>query len=207
MNQRKTPISRRFRGVTMPNSTHPEIRKVKRQGHSTTIHGNKLWKSSCLLIDYLHKHPPEHTSRVLDVGCGWGIAGIWCARFLGSEVTSVDADSNVFPYLEATARLNHVTTQTRTARFEALTIAELAQYDMLIAADICFWDELVDPVTQLVNRAVKAGVKHIMIADPERSPFFEVAERCAQRHCAEVVSRETTSPIKARGAIMVLENA
>lgn len=191
----------------MPSSAHPEIRKVRRNGHTTAIHGNKLWKSSCLLIDYLHKNPPEHTTRVLDVGCGWGIAGIWCARFLDSKVTSVDADAGVFPFLEATAKLNHVTAQTRTARFEDLTIAELSQYDMLIAADICFWDELIDPVSNLVNRAVRAGVKHIFIADPERGPFFDMAERCIERHCAEIIPWETLSPIKSRGAIMVLENA
>lgn len=207
MTQRKTPTSRRFRGVTMPTSTHPEIRKVRRQGHETTIHGNKLWKSSCLLIDYLKEHPPEHTARVIDVGCGWGIAGIWCARYLGAEVTSVDADPNVFPYLEATARLNHVQTHPRTARFESLTTRDLAGFDLMIAADICFWDELVNPVTNLVNRAVKAGVKQILIADPERSTFFEMAQRCERRHCAEVVPWQTTRPIKASGAIMVLHNA
>ena len=78
---------------------------------------------------------------------------------------------------------------------------------MLIAADICFWDELIEPVSKLVNRAVKAGVKHIIIADPERSTFFEMAERCEKRHCAEVLEWQTKSPIKARGALMVLENA
>ena len=78
---------------------------------------------------------------------------------------------------------------------------------MLIAADICFWDELVKPVTNMVNRAVKAGVKHILIADPERSPFFEVAERCADKHCAEVVEWKTSGSINASGAIMVIENA
>lgn len=207
MNQRKTPTSRRFRGVTMPNSTHPEIRKVRRQGNAATIHGNKLWKSSCLLIDYLHKNPPEDAKRVLDVGCGWGISGIWCARFLGSSVTSVDADENVFPYLEATARLNKVSTQTRKARFESLTVKELSNFDMLIAADICFWDELVDPVANMVNRAVKAGVKQILIADPERSTFFEMAERCGERHCADVIPWATETPIRAQGAIMVLHNA
>jgi len=207
LNQRKTPTSRRFRGVTMPTSTHPEIRKVRRAGHTTTIHGNKLWKSSCLLIDYLKENPPEHAARVIDVGCGWGIAGIWCARYLGSEVTSVDADSNVFPYLEATASINHVQTRPLTSRFEKLTKKQLGQYDMLIAADICFWDELVDPVANLVNRAVQAGVKQILIADPERSTFFDMARICEQRHCAELVPWETSTPIKARGAIMVLHNA
>ncbi|MEZ5503739.1 MAG: hypothetical protein R3E50_14165 [Halioglobus sp.] len=56
---------------------------------------------------------------------------------------------------------------------------------MLIAADICFWDELVDPVFNMVNRAVRAGVKHIIIADPERSTFLDMARRCEKRFCAE----------------------
>ena len=203
----KPVTERRFRGVIMPTASHPAIRKVKRQGVEPSIHGNKLWKSSCLLIDYLKTNPPEHCQNILDVGCGWGVSGIWCAKQFGSNVTSMDADADVFPFLQATAELNGVQTQHLVSRFEKLTTKQLAQYDMLIAADICFWDELVKPVTNMVNRAVKAGVKQILIADPERSPFFEIAERCADKHCAEVVEWSTRSPIKASGAIMVLENA
>jgi predicted nicotinamide N-methyase len=172
-----------------------------------SIHGNKLWKSSLLLIDYLKKNPPEHCQRVMDVGCGWGISGIWCAKTFNSEVISVDADPDVFPFLKATAELNGVATTPLVSRFEKLSTKQLSQVDMLIAADICFWDELVNPVTNLVNRAVKAGVKHILIADPERSTFFEMAERCSDRHCADLVEWKTSTPIKARGSIMVLENA
>jgi predicted nicotinamide N-methyase len=190
----------------MPTSSHPAIRTVKRQGAITTIHGNKLWKSSCLLIDYLNKNRPEHDSNVLDVGCGWGVAGIWCAKTLGSDVTSADADRNVFPFLEATAELNGVTTTPLVARFENLSTRQLAQFDILIAADICFWDELVDPVSKLVNRAVKAGVKQILIADPERSTFFEMAQRCATRHGAKIVEWQTKTPIKSQGSIMVIKN-
>lgn len=207
MKKQKPVHSRRFRGVSMPTSTHPDIRRLKRQGRGTSIHGNKLWKSSLLLIDYLHKNPPEHSARVIDVGCGWGIAGIWCAKTLGSAVTAVDADPNVFPYLDATAAMNKVSVETQASRFENLTTRQLSQFDILVAADICFWEELVDPVCNLVNRAVKAGVKQILIADPERATFFEMAERCALQHCAEIVPWHTQSPIKARGTIMVLENA
>ena len=203
----KPRIENRFRGVTMPTASHPAIRRVKRQGAYPSIHGNKLWKSSCLLIDYLNKNRPEHCHRVIDVGCGWGVSGIWCAKTLGSEVTSVDADPNVFPFLEASANLNGVATTPLVSRFENLTTRQLAQFDMLIAADICFWDELVNPVTNMVNRAIKAGVKQILIADPERATFFEMAERCVDRHCADIVEWQTRSPIKARGAIMVIENA
>jgi len=191
----------------MPTSSHPDIRRIRRQGTHPSIHGNKLWKSSCLLIDYLHRNHPAHCDSVLDVGCGWGISGIWCARQLGAEVTSVDADPDVFPYLEATARINGVETTGLVSRFEQLTTAQLARFDMLIGADICFWDELVNPVANMVNRAVKAGVKQIVIADPERPTFHEMAERCVERHCADIVDWQVSKPMKARGAIMVIHNA
>jgi predicted nicotinamide N-methyase len=204
---KKNRTENRFRGVIMPTRSHPAIRAVTRRGAHPSIHGDKLWKSSCLLMDYLHKNRPQHCARVIDVGCGWGVSGIWCAKKLGSKVTSVDADPDVFPYLEATAELNKVRTRHLVSRFEKLSTKELSRFDMLIAADICFWDELVKPVTNMVNRAVKAGVKHILIADPERPTFHEMAERCVDKHCAEVIDWQTRSPIKARGAIMAIENA
>ncbi|GAB3270408.1 class I SAM-dependent methyltransferase [Parahaliea aestuarii] len=203
----KPVIARKFRGVSIPTSSHPSIRKVRRQGTVPSIHGNKFWKSSALLIDYLKKHPPEHCKRVIDVGCGWGIGGIWCAKKLGAKVTAVDADPDVFPYLHEVAAINGVEVKTLARRFEQLTVKQLSKYDMLIAADICFWDELVKPVTNMVNRAVKAGVKHIYIADPERSTFLEMAERCADRHCADLIEWKTRGNVEARGAIMAIENA
>jgi predicted nicotinamide N-methyase len=207
LSKKHSPTENTFRGIIMPTNSHPAIRKVKREGVYPSIHGNKLWKSSCLLIDYLKKNPPEHFNSVIDVGCGWGVSGIWCAKKMGSKVTSVDADPDVFPFLQATAALNGVKTKPLVSRFEQLTTKQLSKFDMLIAADICFWDELVNPVYNMVNRAVKAGVKQILIADPERSTFHEMAERCMDKHCADVIDWQTSSPIKARGAIMVIENA
>ena len=191
----------------MPTASHPDIRKVKREGNYPSIHGNKLWKSSCLVIDYLKQNPPEHADSVIDVGCGWGASGIWCAKKLGSDVTSMDADPDVFPFLEVAADLNGVVTTPLVSRFEELTKRQLSQFDLLIAADICFWDELVDPVYKMVNRAIKAGVKQIVIADPERPTFHEMAARCVDKHCAELIEWETRSPIKAHGALLVIQNA
>lgn len=191
----------------MPTASHPAIRRVKREGNYPSIHGNKLWKSSALLIDYLEKHPPEQHGKVIDVGCGWGIGGIWCASKLGSAVTSVDADPDVFPFLTEVAKLNKVSTEPLVKRFDQLSTKMLSDYDVLIAADICFWDELVKPVFNMVNRAVKAGVKHIYIADPERSTFLEMAERCMDKHCADLIEWKARGSMEARGAIMVIENA
>lgn len=207
MSKSKPRTQRRFRGTIMPTASHPDIRRVKREGNYPSIHGNKLWKSSCLVIDYLKQNPPEHAETVIDVGCGWGASGIWCAKKLGSDVTSMDADPDVFPFLDVAADLNGVTTTPLVSRFEKLTKRQLSQFDLLIAADICFWDELVDPVYKMVNRAIKAGVKQIVIADPERPTFHEMAARCVEKHCAEVIEWETRSPIKAHGALLVIHNA
>jgi predicted nicotinamide N-methyase len=204
----KPRTAHRFRNIVMPTSSHPAIRRVKRRDVTPSIHGNKLWKSSCLLIDYLKNSPSEHCQSVIDVGCGWGISGIWCAKTLGADVTSVDADSNVFPYLNAVAEINGVATSPLVSRFEQLSIEQLSRFDMLIAADICFWDELAKPVSELVDRAVEAGVKRILIADPERPPFFVMAEHCIKQHCAELIPwRAKGASIKAQGAIMLIENA
>ncbi len=197
---------RRFRGVLMPTASHPDIRAVKRRAAQPGIHGNKLWKSSCLVIDYLHRNPPASSNAVIDVGCGWGIGGVWCAQKYGAHVTSVDADHAVFPFLEVVARLNGVETTPEARRFEQLTTRQLAQYDMLIGADICFWDELVKPVYNMVNRAIRAGVGQIILADPERPTFVEMAERVIDRHGGELLEWQTRGPMSARGVLLVIEN-
>jgi predicted nicotinamide N-methyase len=196
----------RFRGVILPTASHPEIRKAKRKHEAPAIHGNKLWKSSCGIIDYLDKNPEPTPERVLDAGCGWGIAGIWCARHFGAQVTSVDADPNVFPFLAVTAALNGVSTEPRVSRFEKLSTRYLAEFDTLIAADICFWDELVSPVANMVNRALSAGVKRIVIADPERPTFHEMATRCIDKHGGEVLPWRTRGALAGSGALLVINN-
>ncbi len=196
----------RFRGAVFPTSSHPAIRRAKRQFEAPEIHGNKLWKSSCLIIDYLHHNPEPPPQSVLDAGCGWGIGGIWCAQRFGAAVTSLDADRHVFPFLEVTAELNGVTTTPRVCRFEKVTKRELATFDTLIAADVCFWDELIGPVANLVNRALDAGVSRVIIADPERPTFHEMAERCIQRHGGEMLNWRTRGALASQGALLVINN-
>ena len=205
MAERRTEY--RFHGVRMLTSSHPVIRKIKRSDAQPSIHGNKLWKSSFLLIDYLKKNPPEHCRTVMDAGCGWGMGGIYCASAMNSRVLSVDADKDVFPYLLANAEANGVEVTPVQSRFEKIKTRQLASVDLLIAADICFWDDLVNPVYNLVKRAVDAGVKKVVIADPERSTFFEMARRCEDKFCADVIEWRTRRPVSASGALMVLENA
>jgi predicted nicotinamide N-methyase len=105
-----------------------------------------------------------------------------------------------------TAELNGVRTEPRVCRFERLGKRDLSSFDTLIAADVCFWDELVGPVANLVNRAVDAGVERIIIADPERPTFHAMAERCLARHGGELINWRTRGALAASGALLVIDN-
>ena len=198
---------RKFRGLLIPYANHKCIRAVKRAGHEPTIHGTKLWKSSCLMIDYLAKNPPKKRERVLEVGCGWGVTGIWCAKAWQSNVVSMDADPAVFPYLEAVAKLNKVYTKTWIQRFERVRKKDLTNFDILFGSDICFWDELVKPVGNMIDRAIEAGVGKIIIADPERPTFQEMAKRRVNKHGGKLVEWRITGKVKASGSLLVINNS
>jgi len=193
-------------GVKFLLSKHRDIKHLKACEEQPSIHGNKFWGSSYLLMDYLENNPPPKNSKVLELGCGWGLAGIYCAKYHNAQVTGVDADAAVFSYLQLHAQHNDVTLQTKRSRFENLTTKQLANYDVLIGADICFWDELTDVLFNLVNRAIKAGVKKIIIADPERAPFFSLAERCFEKHRADLIRHAVNIPRRATGCLLVIEN-
>ncbi len=192
-------------GVDTLLASHPDLRRLKRNEEQPSIHGNKLWGSSYLLMDYFEHHPLPARSRVMELGCGWGTASIYCAK-QGASVTAVDADPAVFPYLQLFAQHNGVAIDTLAARFEKLTASQLAEYDVLIAADICFWDELADVVFKLVKRAVRAGVKKVVIADPQRPPFWDMAERCVEQFYGEILDWQVTEPRRFTGSLLVIEN-
>ena len=196
---------RTLAGLHVPYARHPAVRKLKRQGHLPSIHGTKLWGASHILIDFLSKGLADPPRSIIDVGCGWGLAGIWCAKAYGAEVAAVDADPNVMPFLQLVADLNDTTVTSVVARFEDLQEDLLASTDWLIAADICFWDELIEPVTNMIARAIESGTRRVIIADPQRAPFLRVAETILQEYGGELIEWRSDNT-RTAGALLVIEN-
>ncbi len=201
-----TSTMRRAYGVKILNSNHKEIRRLKREGHVAEIHGNKFWNSSFLVMDYLKKHPLKKGSRVLEIGCGWGLLGIYCADNFDSKVTGIDADENVLPYLELHADINGIEMVGEKKTFNQLTTDYLKNFDVILGADICFWDELTPMLFNMINRAMKAGVQQVIIADPCRSPFTELTKRCEKKwgDNVEVVEKFLSRPVHASGDLLIV---
>ncbi|MCH2100184.1 MAG: class I SAM-dependent methyltransferase, partial [Pseudomonadales bacterium] len=169
---------RRANGLRILTGAHASVRALRRAGHVAEIHGNKLWNSSFLLMEHLKKHPLKAGTRVLEIGCGWGLLSIFCAKRFGAVAHGIDADANVQPYMHLHAELNGVEVTSEKKTFAQLSTKMIADYDLVLGGDICFWDDLNRDLFNLIRRARKAGVGTVMIADPCRPPFTALAERC-----------------------------
>ena len=194
-----------YLGIKALRASHPGVRRLKRQqrGHSSA-HGNKVWRSSFVLMDYLTTYPPEQGSRVLDIGCGWGLTGLFLAKQYAAEVTGIDIDESVAPFLALQADINKCEMEFQARGFETLTGGELANYQTVIGTDICFWDELTQPLFDLLKLAISAGVERIIIADPGRPPFWDLVDRSVVALDAEVVTRRIYDPWKTEKYILVI---
>ncbi len=188
-------------GVRALLSAHPEIRKLKRH-YPSSVHGNKIWASSWLLMDYFKRQGLNQGTRVMEIGCGWGLTGIYCAKNHGAVVTGLDTDADVFPYLQLHADLNKVKIAVLRKPFEKLKKEELEKVDVLIGADICFWESMVDALTKLIRRAIGSQVPLILIADPGREPFEKMGETFIKKQKAEVLDWSVKRPRNIHGRIL-----
>lgn len=172
-------IDRQAFGIRILRPTHPELRSLRAR-HNPNYQGHRLWNATWLLMSFLETHGLTHGSRVIEAGCGWGLSGIYCARVHNALVTATDLDEKVFPFLELHARHNEVSIDHTTADFTGIDHSMLTHQDLLIGADICFRPTMIDPLFDLVERALAAGVKRILLSDPGRPTFQTLAARCVE---------------------------
>lgn len=203
---KSNPHQRDYYGLTTLLAAHPSMRQLKHQRARTSLHGNKVWAASYLMMAYLQQHPLAPGLQVLEVGCGSGLAGLYCAKQYQAHLTASDADPAVLPALELHANINGIELSWQQALFSDFTPHQLAKVDVLLACDICFWDGMTEDVASLIDKAVSAGVGQILIADPMRPPFLALAEYCIDRHFAELLAIEARSSRRHKGAILVIEN-
>ena len=197
-----------YLGIKALRSTHPGVRRLKRQQKGyNSAHGNKVWRSSFVLMDYLTTYPPEENTQILDIGCGWGLTGLFLAKKYGSQVTGIDIAEFVAPFLALQASINDCQVDFQARGFESLSAQELTAFSTIVGTDICFWDELTEALFELIGLALESGVERIIIADPGRPPFWDLVDLCIQNFEAEVVTRRIYQPWKTEKFILSIEQA
>jgi predicted nicotinamide N-methyase len=155
-------------------------------------------------MDFLTSQGLPNGVSVLEAGCGWGPAGIFCAKKFDAKVTGLDADAAVFPYLNLHAEINGVDITTYEATFDKLKKKQLRDFQLVIGGDICFWDEMKKPVYKLVEKAIDSGVGQVIIADPGRPPFHKMAEKVIKRVGGEVKEWSIDDEVKASAYLLIV---
>ena len=195
-----------YLGVKALQTNHPAVKKIKRQQSGHTAHGNKIWRSNFVLMDYLSTYPPNQNSKILDIGCGWGLTSIYLAKIFEAKVTASDIDPNVEAFLRLHSSINKCDIKFQIKAFQDYSEQDLSHYDAIVSSDICFWDELVEPLIKFISRAKCAGVKNVYIADPGRPPFWALCDQCVGAYDAEIVTRRIYEPLKTEKFILAINN-
>ena len=190
-------------GVKLLLSNHKSIRKLKKE-YTPSNHGYKVWPSTWLLIDYLKNSSLISGQRILDIGCGWGLSGIYCAKNLNAIVTCVDGDEEVYPYLKLMAEINKAKINLLSMEIDKIKHNLLKSIDIVIGSDICFCDTLIDPIRRFIHRAKKASVAQVFISDPGRWPFDDLADLFIKKRGTELIEWKTNSPVNVQGRILKL---
>lgn len=188
-------------GIKVLRSSHRSIRELKRI-HKPSIHGFRIWPSSWLLMDYFIRSRFSSQLNIIDIGCGWGIAGICCVKNFDSVVTCIDSDSAVFPYVHLHAGINDVRVKTIEADFSDLSCKDFKSIDVMIGSDICFWDDMVDTLKEMMIRALDSGVKTIVFADPGRPSFEMLGEYFQKKGMGDIINWDISQPYSIQGRIL-----
>jgi predicted nicotinamide N-methyase len=111
--------------------------------------------------------------RVVEVGCGLGLAGIGAA-LAGARVLATDWSADALALLEANAAANGLALETLRVDWTApAPLLERAPFDLVLAADVLYERRAVAPLADLLPRL--GG--EVLLADPGRPPLAEFLPR------------------------------
>jgi predicted nicotinamide N-methyase len=126
----------------------------------------ELWPSGVALARALASRPLAGR-RVLELGCGLGLAGV-TAALAGARVLAVDQSPEAVAFAAANAAHNGVTMETAVCAFDQPErLLAGAPWDLVLAADVLYERENVPVLLWLLPRLVDAGGE-VWLADPGR---------------------------------------
>ena len=179
---------------------HEAIRTLEKE-YIPANYGHQVWDASWLLIDYLSQTTGLSGKNIMDLGCGWGLPGIYCAKTWSAFVTGVDVDDRVQPYLNLMAAINHVQVDFLNLGFHQIEGDLLNRTDIIIGSDICFCESLMNPLYDLIKRVEASSVKQIIMSDPGRWTFDELTGIFTRNGRAEVIDWVINMPSDITGKI------
>ena len=138
-------------------------------------YGMALWPSAIGLAEYIFEQR-EFVSgrRILELGCGAGLAGLVGAD-VGGDVTQTDYLPDILTLTRHNAASNGI--QTRVEKLDWTEEYTGGAFDLIIGADILYERPLHHPLFKLFPKLIKPGGK-IWISDPQRPASKNFFDKC-----------------------------
>ncbi|KAJ3126084.1 60S ribosomal protein L38 [Nowakowskiella sp. JEL0407] len=152
----------------------------------------KLWGSSGILIEILHTIPNLENLKILELGCGLGLVGIYAAK-CGAQVTLTDVSEHTLHHAKLSATATGVL---QNCTFQKLnwtdSVAQefLAKFDLILGADLLYLSKNLRPLVNVIQRTIKKDGS-VVLVDPGRCFWEEFMEICEDVGVGIEVVRET----------------
>lgn len=154
-----------------------QLIEVKSAGFKDLPYWSQLWDASFMLAYFLGKQQVVLGQKMLEIGTGLGIVGIYTA-LCGHQVTITDIDDDALRFAKINALLNGL---------PALDVRKLdwsdpdfnEQYDVIIGSEVIYDRESYPILVQFLRRALAPGGIIFLAKDAtlRASTFFEQLTR------------------------------
>ncbi|OIO71462.1 MAG: histidine kinase [Zetaproteobacteria bacterium CG_4_9_14_3_um_filter_49_83] len=125
-----------------------------------------VWPSSQVLAQLMSVRPAIDGIRILEVGCGLGLASL-VLKHRGADITSSDYHPLASPFLAVNAMLNHLD-DIDTITCDWTSIANSPQlFDLIIGSDLLYEQDHFTQLSAFILRHAQPRVE-IIIIDPNR---------------------------------------
>ena len=159
----------------------PFIRRLEKEGAAYAGEFPfwiKIWEGSVVLADYLIGKALPKETRVLELGAGMGVTGLFLGRF-GYPVMVTDYEPDSLELLEKNRIKNNLDT-VRVRRLDWLDPDLNESFDLICGAELIYREEFIQPLLKIFQQNLAPG-GHICLAhQPEvmrQKQFMEDASR------------------------------
>ncbi len=166
----------------------------------------KIWEASFLLAYFMGKQPVALGRRILEIGAGIGVVGIYAA-LCGHRVVISDINEEALLFARVNVLLNNAT-QAEVRKIDWNDTSLQDQFDVIIGSEVVYDRECYPLLVDFLNRTLAPGgviflAKHHELDAPkfftELTKFFEFKENVRKTLCNGEAQKIALYAIRRKG--------